>query len=158
GDKLYVLSRYAGLAVVEVGAHDRLTLLGARQVSGQPFEMVLRGTIAYAMFTAWGRYAFDGGAGRPTWVESSRVEALDVSDSSHTRSVGSFDVPGTLSDSRVVGDVLYVVSHEDGFCWKCDKAAETAVTSLAIADPNAIHVVDRLTYPDASGFSRSVMA
>jgi hypothetical protein len=156
GDLLYVLSRYAGLAVVKLGPDDGLRLLGRYQVSGQPFEMVKRGNVAYAMFTSFGSYAIDAATSQWSWVQTSRVEALDVSDPSSIRKLGSFEVQGSISDSRVVGDVMYVVSHEEGSCWDCADAPRTEIMSLSIADPRSIHVVDRLNYQDTWGWRKSV--
>ncbi|WP_437574975.1 beta-propeller domain-containing protein [Sorangium sp. So ce887] len=158
--KLYALSQYAGLSVIDISRRDRLSLLGRYRASGMPFEMYLRDGIVYAMFSSWTQYLYDADTGEYTYEESSRIEALDVSDPSDIRLIGSFDLPGTLSDSRIVGDVLYAVTFENNSCWGCGSSPNTTVTSLAVGDPAEISVVDKLSYKDDDpygyGWRRSV--
>jgi len=158
GTRLYALSQYGGLSIIDIGTKDKLTLLGRYRTSAMPFEMYLRGDTVYAMFTGWGQYVCDGTGQSCSWEQSSHVEALDVHDAAHVVKLGSFDVPGAIADSRIVGDVLYAVSYEDGYCWNCQSTPNTTVTSLAVADPAHIGVVDQLTFttpdPDNYGWWR----
>ncbi|WP_437282776.1 beta-propeller domain-containing protein [Sorangium sp. So ce375] len=156
GGKLYALSRYGGLSVVDVSRPEHPSLLGQRRSSGRPFEMVVRDGVVYALFSsAEERVPGDGSEG-PRTVNVSRVEALDVADPTDIRPLGSLALPGTLTDVHLVGDVLYAVTAQDGACWGCTGDPNTTVTSLSIADPTAIHVVDELRYDvDASaGYRR----
>ena len=146
GGILYALSEYSGLSIIDISVPDQLQLLGRQALPGRPFEMYLRDGVVYAMFSGWGRYTDVGNGWQ--WIETSHVEALDVSQAASIRSLGSFDLPGTLADSRMVGDVVYVVTFEDGYCWDCSALPNTTVTSLAVADPAQIGVVDRLTFED----------
>jgi uncharacterized secreted protein with C-terminal beta-propeller domain len=148
GNRLYALSQYSGLSVIDVSVNDQLTLLGRYQASGVPFEMYLRDGVVYAMFSSWGQYVFDEAQDSWSWVQSSRIEALNVADPANIQSMGSFDLPGAISDSRIVGDVLYAVTFENGYCWGCQDKPNTTVTSLQIASPSNINVVDQLSYED----------
>jgi hypothetical protein len=158
--RLYALSQYSGLSVIDISRRDRLSLLGRYQAGGMPFEMYLRDGVVYAMFSSWGQYVQDDASGTYSWVQTSRIEALDVSDPAHIGSLGSFDLPGAISDSRIVGDVLYAVTFEDGYCYGCGATPNTTVTSLSIGDPAAIGVADQLTYGDNDpygyGWRRSI--
>ncbi|AUX35775.1 MULTISPECIES: beta-propeller domain-containing protein [Sorangium] len=158
--KLYALSQYAGLSVIDISRRDRLKLLGRYQAGGMPFEMYLRDGIVYAMFSSWTQYLYDDDTGEYTYAESSRIEALDVSDPADIRLIGSFNLPGTISDSRIVGDVLYAITLENNYCWGCGRSPNTTVTSLAVGDPEAIGVVDKLSFSDNDpygyGWRRSV--
>jgi uncharacterized secreted protein with C-terminal beta-propeller domain len=159
GDRLYALSRVAGLAVIDVSKPEALRLLGRyRELPAEPFEMYLRDGTALVMFSGWGQYVkLDSGDYQ--WVSTSKLLALDVSDPSSIAAVGSFDLPGSISDSRVVGDILYVVSHQDGYCWRCEQSKPlTSVVSLDVSDPRAVQQIDQLQYPDgnASWGPRSV--
>jgi hypothetical protein len=54
-------------------------------------------------------------------------------------------VPGYISDSRIVGDVLYAVTFEDGYCWDCQASRPNTTDHLArhrrlLSDDR--HVVD----------------
>ncbi len=160
GDVLYALSQYGGLSVIDVSTRDELTLLGRYQVTGVPFEMYLRDGLIYAMYSSWVHYMWDEVAGHYRTEQSSRVEVLDVSQPAQIAQVGSFDLPGAISDSRIVGDVLYAVSFEDGYCYGCKKWPNTTITSLNVADPSKIAVADQLSYSDkdsyAWGWRRSI--
>lgn len=152
GNRLYALSPYAGLTIIDVSDPSNMAILGDKKLGGEPFEMYRRDDLIYAMFRSWGHYEESEG-GYWTWVTSSHVEVLDVSDPAAIETVGQFDVPGWISDSRMVGDVLYTVSFEDGYCWDCQPTANTTVTSLAADDPSDIHVVDSLTLEDDAYYS-----
>jgi hypothetical protein len=144
--KLYARSEYSGLSIIDVSVKDELELLGRYDAHGVPFEMYFEDGIVYAMFSSFPQYVWDEDIGGSILVDSSRVEALDVSDPTNITQVGSFDLPGMISDSRIVGDVLYTVSFESGGCYGCLQKANTTVTSILVADPASIAVVDRVTY------------
>lgn len=146
GGRLYALSEYSGLSIIDVSVSDQLTLLGRLALPGVPFEMYLRDGVAYAMFSSWGRY--EEGPEGWQWVQSSRLAAFDVTTPSAITAIGSFEIPGSLADSRMVGDVIYVVSYEDGYCWDCGPSANTSVTSIRVADPTRPQLVDRLSFEE----------
>lgn len=150
GDRLYALSKISGLAVIDVSQPNALKLLGRyRELPATPFEMYLQGDVALVMFSGWGEYVKDGDAYK--WVTTSKLLALDVSDASKISALGSFDIPGVISDSRIVGDILYVVSRQDGYCWSCIQNRQlTAITSLRISDPHNVTKVDELDYDDGN--------
>ncbi len=162
GDRLFALSQYRGLAVVDVSNPDDLRLLGRMALDGYPFEMYLRDGVAYVLLTSFWSYSADEAGLEPEWRTTSRIVALDVQDPAAIAKIGDFDLAGDISDSRMVGDVLYAVAHEDGWCWLCSGVAQTTITALTVADPGAIAVVDRLTFADEDSYGwggpRSVMA
>ncbi|HLV19956.1 MAG TPA: beta-propeller domain-containing protein [Polyangiaceae bacterium] len=148
GDRLYALSRYGGLSVIDVSNPSDLELRGRFKSEAEPFEMYLRGDLVLGLFNAWGRYTRTA-EGAWQWVQTSEVVALDVSDPANIVSVGQFSVPGYISDSRIVGDVLYVVTYQNGSCWDCAAASpRTVVVSIDLADPTAIRKVDELAFED----------
>lgn len=152
GDKLYALSQFSGLSILDISNPANIEILGRKKLGGEPFEMYRRDDLVYAMFRSWGRYEQDED-GNWAWITSSHVEVIDVSTPNSLQTVGTFEVPGYLSDSRFVGDILYTVSIEDGYCWGCDSSANTTVTSLSAADPQNIGIVDQLSLVESSGYS-----
>jgi hypothetical protein len=156
--KLYALSRYSGLSIIDT-AGPELRMLGKKALPGVPFEMYLVDGIAYTMFSEWGSYV-EHDDGSWEWVNTSHLEAIDVSDPSAIATVGSFELPGFIADSRMVGDVIYAVTFEDGYCWDCGSDPVTTVTSLAVGSAEDIRQLDRLTIeePDAYayGWNRSI--
>jgi hypothetical protein len=157
GSRLYTLSRAAGLGIIDLTNPRKLRLLGsARDLPGEPFEMYVRDSVVIAMYSSWGQYVEVEDGYR--WVQTSKVVALDVANPAAIKRLGSFDVPGAVSDSRIVGDVLYVVGYQDGYCWGCEQQKPlTAVLSLDVGDPRAMRKVDELRYEDVDnqwGWSR----
>jgi len=151
GTKLYALSRYSGLSVIDVADPADLELLGSHKTSAIPFEMYVEGDRAYVMYNGWGRYEINDD-GNYSWQTTSRIQALDVSNPADIVLLGQHDMPGELSDSRKVGDVLYLVTYENGYCWGCEQNLNTRVTSFNIADPDAFQLIDELRLVDTSDY------
>ncbi len=125
GDRLYALSQFGGLSAIDIGTRDQLRLLGRFKTDAMPFEMYLRDNVVLGLFNSYGTYLYDEEAETYTWIQSSRVVALDVSDPANIQELASFNVPGNISDSRIVGDVLYVVGYEETGCWGCGQNPAT---------------------------------
>ncbi|RYG80619.1 hypothetical protein EON77_08065, partial [bacterium] len=160
GDRLYALSRYGGLAIVDIADPDHMRLLGRKRTDGIPFEMYVRDGKAYVMLNEFGRYVTDDASPYGRWVSSSEILALDVRDAASISEVAHYDVPGSIADSRAVGDALYLVTYENGYCWQCSNVPSTTVTSFGIKD-GAIAKVDALVYGSQQGsysYQRSVSA
>lgn len=164
-DRLYALSRYGGLAVVDVSDPDTaLPVLGRYRAHAQPFEMYVDAGSVFVMYSDWGTYDWDETVGGWSWRSSTRLVALDASDPADIAVRGELDMPGYIQDSRRVGDVLYLVTHEDGYCWGCNEQIRTVVTSLDVSNPAEVAIVDQLAFVDAEadqwgwGGQRSVTA
>lgn len=148
-DRLYALSQYGGLSVIDIGTRDRLELLGRYKTDAVPFEMYLRdGDVVVALFNSYGTYVYDEETEQYTWAQASRVVALDVSDPTNIDELASFTIPGAISDSRIVGNVLYVIGFEESYCWGCSERPATTILSLDISNPLEAKEVDRLRYED----------
>lgn len=149
GTRLYAMSRYGGLSVIDVSVPDQLRLLGKYRMQATPFEMYVRDGVVIGLFSGWGQYVevTDGWQ----WVQTSRVVALDTSDAANITVLGDFPIPGEISDSRIVGDVLYAVAYEDGYCWDCQQnVPRTRVMSLDVTVPQQMHQVDELSFDDVN--------
>lgn len=144
GDRLYALSRFGGLAIVDVSSPDRMKLLGRRRLDGVPFEMYVDGTRAFVMLNDFGRWVPTEGSLYGRWIQSSEILALDVATPSAIAELAHYDVPGAIADSRMVGEVAYVVTYQDGYCWGCDVTPATVVTSFKVGA--AITKADQLVY------------
>lgn len=156
--RLYALSRVAGLSVIDVTNPGKLAILGRyRELNGTPFEMYLRDGVVLAMYSSWGQYVRQPD-GKYAWVQTSKVVALDAANAAAIAPLGSFDVAGEVSDSRLVGDIMYVVGYQNGYCWGCDQTQpQTSILSLDVRDPRQVRKVDQLAFADAKnsyGWSR----
>jgi hypothetical protein len=151
--KLYALSRYSGLSVVDVSVQDQLRLMGKHKIVATPFEMYVRGGIVFALYNGYADYTYDAGTELWTYYQTSYVIALDARDPGNIVELGRYEIPGEISDSRIVGDVLYVAAYENGYCWGCGDKPVTNVMSLDVADSADIHQVDLISFEERDGYS-----
>lgn len=143
GDRLYALSRYSGLSVIDVSNPAALRLAGVYRTAAEPFEMYVENGVVHAMFNGWYSYQCNE-QGVCGWQQTSRMMAIDARDPANIQLLADHTVPGSISDSRKVGDVLYLATHEWGGCWGCQTGPNTTVTSFSVADPTRLTQVDQL--------------
>ncbi len=153
GDTLYALSAYRGLMIVDISNPSALRVLGRAPVYGVPFEMYVHEGVAYVIFSSFWTFTWDEDTGTGSWSANSRLVTLDVADPAAVRVLGEYDLRGAISDSRKVGDVLYLVAYEDGYCWGCDQGARTTVTSLFAGAAEDIAQIDQLSFEDGNEYS-----
>ena len=157
---LYALSNSGSLAIVDVSKPGSLTLLGSTMLPGQPFEMYERGSVVLAMANgvvdASGKpvpvatpdSTGAGGAAAQTTDPNSAAAllAIDVHDPAHVTTLKTFPLPGQIADSRIVGNILYLVTYQNGTCWSCGNGASSVVTTFDVSDPTAAKQVDQATF------------
>jgi uncharacterized secreted protein with C-terminal beta-propeller domain len=148
GDRLYALSRYRGLSIVDVSNPAQLRLEGEYRAAAEPFEMYVEDGLVYAMFNGWYSYVCDEQTGVCSWQAESRVQALDTRDPSNIRVLADLEVPGYIADSRRVGDVLYLATDQWGYCWGCEAQSNVTVTSFDLSQPGTFTQVDQLRLPN----------
>jgi len=151
GDRLYALSRYNGLTLVDISDPAQLRIEGMYRSAAEPFEMYVEDGIVFAMFNSWYSYVCDEATSVCSWQTTSRMQALDTRDPAHITLLADQEVPGNISDSRRVGDVLYLATQQYGYCWGCDQQANTTLTSFNVADPTRFSQVDQLRLPVEGG-------
>ena len=152
GTTLYAMSRTGGLSLIDVSNPSALRILGRYRTSFTPFEMYVKDDIVYAMYSDWGQFVLkEGSEDEWVWKQTSQLLSLDASDPAHIAKISEFEMLGEISDSRLVGDVLYAVSYQNGSCWGCDTdRPSTNVMSINIARPEAPAKVDELIFEDES--------
>jgi hypothetical protein len=77
---------------------------------------------------------------------SAVVLALDVHDPSHVATLATFEVPGQIADSRMIGTILYLTTYENGVCDGCTGSAKTVVTSFDVTDPTRMKYIDQAKF------------
>ena len=157
GDRLYALSRFSGLSVIDVSTPGALRLEGVYRSAAEPFEMYVEDGLVYAMYNGWYSYGCDS-IGFCGWQSESRVQAIDTRDPESIQLLADLKVPGTIADSRRVGDVLYLATEQSGGCWGCEPESNTTVTSFDVSEPGRFTELDQLRLPSAGAFggSRSI--
>jgi hypothetical protein len=156
GNRLFILNAYRGLEIVDVTNVDAPVILGDLKVYGYPVEMYIDGTRAYIVvsnyFTYWRGLAEN--ADVEEW-RGSQIVIADISNPALPTVVKAVNIEGYISDTRKVGDVLYVVSNRYAW-WTCASSDDTVdltfAASIDIFDPENIHEVERLSFPGSSNF------
>lgn len=146
GDTLYALSRYSGLTIIDLSDAAKLRVLGNYRSTAMPFEMYLEGGTAYIMYNDFGFGEWDEELGYYVWRSTSRLQAIDVSDPAEPQLLGEKNLPGEISDSRKVGDIVYVVTHQSSYCWQCDNVANTRISSFDVSNPAEFNPVDQARF------------
>ena len=138
--RLYILNPFRGLQVVDVADVDHPQMLGGAPVLGHPMEMYVRDAVAFVTASEVGTSE----EGTPF----GNIQAIDVRDPSRPVVLGAFRVDGFVTDSRIVGDVLYAVANR--YAWydyfgNTDRES-TTVLSVNLAEPRAPHEVERIRF------------
>ncbi|MET0390347.1 MAG: beta-propeller domain-containing protein [Polyangiales bacterium] len=153
GDFLYIVNRFRGLVIVDLSNPDSPLVRGRVPFQAQPVDMYLRDGNAYVVVSDYFSYwQFDSDAD-PLGFHGSRVIVVDVNDPTHPAEQGAFNVDGEVTDTRIVGDVLYAVSKRNPEYWRYDTQDwqdTTWVQSIALSDPTAIHQVQALELEGAA--------
>jgi hypothetical protein len=110
GNKLYYLNSYRGLMVFDVTNVDQPKLLGRSAIYGTPIDMIVQNGLAVVVVADWYGTMQDG-----TPFHGSIVRGLDASDPTNIKPVGDAYLGGDVTDTRVVGNVLYAVSQDYGW-------------------------------------------
>ncbi len=114
GDRLYALSALGGLTIVDISNPDALTILGRHRSTATPFEMYVRDEVVFVLYNGYAEYLYDEDTETYTYYQTSRVIPLDTSNPESITEGGKFEVSGYIADSRLIGDVMYVVAYDDG--------------------------------------------
>jgi hypothetical protein len=152
GDRMYILNRFRGLMVADVGDARDLKLLGQLSVPSTPREMWVRGDTALviasrqeAWGSGWGRSTVD--VSPMAAYSGSALLAVDVADPAKPTLVGMLKLGGDCFDGRLSGGVLYVACG-------ASRGTETAygeshVYSVDVTNARSLHVVGDLSFPRA---------
>ena len=168
GDRLLVLNAFRGLQILDLADPAHPTLLSRVPVEGVPVDLYLRGTVAFvAVSDAFDFVALAGDAASVWPRMGSELWAIDVSNPVAPAVLARLPIEGQLTETRIVGDVVYVVSRRypwygvlpavagaaspgvSGAPAAAPEADLVYVASFAIPDPADPRPVDRLDFPAA---------
>ena len=115
GATLYIANAWRGLVTVGVADPAAPALLARHPLDGAPVDLYVRGGVAFVITRGAMRWALDapatGASILPMPWTGSRIVAVDVADPAHPVTITSLEVEGQVETTRLVGDVLYVVSR-----------------------------------------------
>lgn len=174
GDKMYLLNRHKGLIVVDVADPDNPTVAGSTELRGRPIEMFVVGSRAFVVLSAdFGYGTFDNGVlvdGPALRIlppapdfDGSQVAIVDVSAPEQPTVLGKISLAGFASQSRRVGDVLYIAGRNLPSAATDPQAPGEPpiqpgsyeeprgfIASINVADPADIRPIDRQTFRGGS--------
>jgi hypothetical protein len=122
GNTLYILNTtLRGLQIVDVTNPASPTLEGEVLVTGSPREIYIEGNTAYVLVSGSFDYDCGGFQGICGWEARSGVStlvlAVDVTNPATPKVLGQMRIDGDLQDSRIVGNILYVISDTDSLTY-----------------------------------------
>ena len=122
GGILWLANKHKGLVAVDISNPVKLKILDTLAFSGYTGEM----------------YVQDGRA--CIFVGNSTLMVVNTEDPSNLSLVGRFDIGHHIIDSRVVGNIVYVVSNE----YSSD-SEHILIMSIDIRDPRNVKVADKIS-------------
>ena len=142
GNTLYILNAtLRGLQIVDVTSPQSPKLTGTVLVTGSPRQIYIEGTTAYVLVSGSFDYDCSGYHGICGWEAPSGVStlvlAVDVTNPAAPEVLGQLRIDGDLQDSRIVGNILYVISDTDSL---------TYVASIDVSNSKSFTKVDELDF------------
>ncbi len=147
---IYVLNRYRGLQVIDLSRLDAPELIGRAPIFGYPREMYIRGNLVFAIVSDYYSYWREEGDIAPHGFYGSQLRIIDIADPTQPQVIGGINLEGDLSDSRIVGDVMYLVSNR--YPWyggygTDDTEDKTQILSVSLSDLSDVRVIDSVDFP-----------
>jgi hypothetical protein len=145
---LYSLSTYGGFVVMNIGSQDQINILGQFPIYEKPVKMYIEDGMAYIMFSSSAIYNWDETSLTGTFDPTSKFIVLDIHDPTNITQVASHELPGEITHFQKVGEMIYTISYEIGFCHEDGSCVPslTTVTSLEIGDLANIYTVDQISF------------
>lgn len=151
GNTIWVVNRYKGLIAIDMTDPEALKIVGKAPFEGIPGEMYLSDGRAYILVTGLNGHDLDDKEGYYGNRSMSTVIVVNTEKPSAPKVIGSYEMDGTIVDSRQVGDVIYVAATQYVYYWYwCDSRDEygkdqITLMSINVADPANIKKVDEVS-------------
>lgn len=151
GNVLWLANQYKGLIAVDISDPENLKILDTVKFKGYVGEMYLQDGRAYVLVSHTNEN-YDNGFIYYYGKTYSKIIVVDTTDPKNLAVLGEFEMDGAITDSRQVGDVIYVAATEYIYRWyECDGEEgtsgneQTTLVSINIKDPKDIKIVDKKT-------------
>lgn len=148
GDRLYVLNQFRGLFVFDVSDVDHPRQIGRLPLRGTPIEMYVRDGRAYAIISDYFDWTHETD-GTLTPKYGSRIVGIDLTDPANPVEIGSTFLDGFVSDTRLVGDVIYAAANRwswYGYSDSTESRDLLVLTSIDISNPASMREVQQLSF------------
>lgn len=137
-DTLYILNTYRGLILADVSTPDEPKMLSRVPLFGYPVEMYIVEPKAYVILTHYYN-AFlwaEDTAVAPEYRHGSEIVIIDISDHTKPEVQQYIELEGFITDTRRVGEVIYMVANNYDTYGYIDGPMLGADTTMAIREPN----------------------
>lgn len=144
GNYLYIQNNQTGLNILDTSMPDRPYLVGrAPMTNGLSGELYIREQTAIILLESASSSCRNPENMEPgAWQTVAEVVLVDTRSKASPMVTARYCLPGSLVDSRVVGDMLYLVTTKP--------SCGSRIMSLDISTPSRARVVDQMDFPHAS--------
>ncbi|MBP5405852.1 beta-propeller domain-containing protein [bacterium] len=153
GNVLWLANQYKGLIAVDIKDPEHLKILGNLRFQGYVGEMYLQEGRAYVL-VSYTNSSYEYADIYYSNKTYSKLMVVNTEDPADLKLIGEFEIEGWITDSRQVGDVIYVASTEYRYYWYgCDGdggesgADQISIMSVNVKDPKNIKMVDKVSVP-----------
>ena len=151
GNVLWLANQYKGLIAVDIKDPEHLKILGNLRFKGYVGEMYLQEGRAYVL-VSYTNSSYEYENIYYSNKTYSKLMVVNTEDPSNLSLIGEFEIEGWITDSRQVGDIIYVASTEYRYYWYgCDGdsgekgADQITIMSINVKDPQNIKMVDNVS-------------
>ncbi len=155
GNTLFVLNQYRGLQLIDITDSSKPSLLSTVPIYGTPVELYVRDGAAYVVVSNYLNCWYSPVKAETESFQGSRISVVDVRNPGAPEITGGIDIKGFITDTRIVGSILYAVSSKNSYYYYYDTADaenQTVITSISVADPAQVKIVNELPFPVTSSY------
>ena len=151
GNVLWLANQYKGLIAVDIKDPEHLKILGNLRFQGYVGEMYLQEGRAYIL-VSYTNSSYEYADIYYSNRTYSKLMVVNTEDPADLKLIGEFEIEGWITDSRQVGDVIYVASTEYTYSWYgCDGEGgssgnnQISIMSINVKDPKNIKMADKVS-------------
>ena len=156
GNVLWLANQYKGLIAVDIKDREHLKIIGNLRFQGYVGEMYLQEGRAYIL-VSYTNSSYEYDEIYYSNKTYSKLMVVNTEDPTDLKLISEFEIEGWITDSRQVGDVIYVASTEYTYYWYgCDGESgysgkdQISIMSINVKDPQKIKMADKVS---VSGYS-----
>ena len=151
GNVLWLANQYKGLIAVDIKDPEHLKIIGNLRFQGYVGEMYLQDGRAYIL-VSYTNSSYEYDEIYYSDRTYSKLMVVNTEDPADLKLIGEFEIEGWITDSRQVGDVIYVASTEYRYYWyDCDGdggqsgSDQISIMSINVKDPKNIKMVNKVS-------------
>ena len=154
GSSIYILNRHKGLIICNIATPSQPYISGVLPLSGIPVEMYIRNNTALILTNTSGQGNCSIGTMEMTTesLSSSRLYLVDIANTAVPEIIESKQLPGIITESRIVGSVLYTVTTAGLHTPENGYTADTFINSFYIENYNTLTAIDKKSFENGTNY------